>query len=68
MGKVLVIAEHLDAAEIAPEVIAALLGCYGVEMAPGRLVDAHDAVVAADAIGYPVAVKAAYGGGGRGQP
>ena len=35
-----------------------MLGRYGVAMAAGRLVPFDEAVAAADAIGYPVAVKA----------
>jgi acyl-CoA synthetase (NDP forming)/GNAT superfamily N-acetyltransferase len=45
--------DALDLAEI-----RALLGAYGVEMAPSRLVPVDGAVAAADEIGYPVAVKA----------
>jgi acyl-CoA synthetase (NDP forming)/GNAT superfamily N-acetyltransferase len=43
----------LDLAEI-----RTLVGSYGVEMAPSRLVPVDAAVAAADDIGYPVAVKA----------
>ncbi len=64
-GASAIVAEHLDGSEIAPEVAAALLGCYGVTMASGRLVDAGEAVRAADAIGYPVAVKALHRRVGR---
>lgn len=53
-----IVAAEVDAAEIPPDVVAALLGCYGVAMAAGRLVDSADAVTAAERIGYPVAIKA----------
>jgi acyl-CoA synthetase (NDP forming) len=43
-----------------PEVATALLSCYGIPLAPGRVVrTAQDAVAAADALGYPVVLKAA---------
>ena len=65
LGAGLIIGANIDAAEIPPDVAAALLGCYGVEMAPGRLVDARDAVAAAELIGYPVAIKALHRRVGR---
>jgi acyl-CoA synthetase (NDP forming)/RimJ/RimL family protein N-acetyltransferase len=64
-GAAALIAERVDAGEGPPEVIAALLACYGVTMAEGRLVDVADAVAAADAIGYPVAIKAQHRRVGR---
>ncbi len=43
---------------LTPEEIHSVLGRYGVVMAVGKLVPFDEAVAAADAIGYPVAVKA----------
>jgi acyl-CoA synthetase (NDP forming)/GNAT superfamily N-acetyltransferase len=42
-----------------PPAVEALLACYGIKLAAGRLVDSGDAGDAADALEYPVAVKAA---------
>lgn len=43
---------------LSPEAVATLLGCYGVEVWPARLVrSAEEAVAAADDLGWPVAVK-----------
>ena len=52
------IADHLDAGTMAPSALRALLDAYGVEMPPTTIVDADDAVAAAEQIGFPVAVKA----------
>jgi acyl-CoA synthetase (NDP forming) len=60
-----IIAERVDAGEVPPESVAALLACYGVTMADGRRVDAAGAVDAAEAIGYPVAIKAEHRRVGR---
>ncbi len=60
-----IIAERVDAGEVPPEAVAALLACYGVTMADGRRVDAAGAVDAAEAIGYPVAIKAEHRRVGR---
>jgi acyl-CoA synthetase (NDP forming)/RimJ/RimL family protein N-acetyltransferase len=57
-GASAIIADYVDDGDAPPEVVAALLACYGVTMADGRLVEATDAVAAADEIGYPVAIKA----------
>jgi acyl-CoA synthetase (NDP forming) len=53
-----VIETNLDRGVPTPEVARALLECYGVAMASGRLVDAADAAQTALEIGFPVAVKA----------
>ncbi|HLM18839.1 MAG TPA: GNAT family N-acetyltransferase, partial [Acidimicrobiia bacterium] len=42
-----------------PSTVQDLLACYGITLAAGRLVDIDDAGDAADALEYPVAVKAA---------
>jgi acyl-CoA synthetase (NDP forming)/RimJ/RimL family protein N-acetyltransferase len=60
-----IVAAQIDAIEIPPDVVASLLHCYGVAMADGRLVDAADAVKAAQEIGYPVAIKALHRRVGR---
>ncbi|MFW2332264.1 GNAT family N-acetyltransferase [Ilumatobacter sp.] len=57
-GAEAIVARHLDAGEMPPEPLADLLAGYGVAMPVTRLVDAADAVSVANAIGYPVAVKA----------
>jgi acyl-CoA synthetase (NDP forming)/GNAT superfamily N-acetyltransferase len=59
------IAANLDNGDTPPEVIAALLACYGVTMANGRFVAAEDAAAVAAEIGYPVAVKAGHRRVGR---
>lgn len=59
------LADHLDAGTMPPGVIRALLDAYGVDMPPTTIVDSHDAVATADAIGYPVAVKAGHRRRGR---
>jgi acyl-CoA synthetase (NDP forming)/GNAT superfamily N-acetyltransferase len=41
-----------------PQEVGALLAAYGITMAPTMKVNADDAVEAADAVGYPVAIKA----------
>lgn len=48
-----------------PETIRYLLGTYGVAMPATVLVNADNAVAAADDLGYPVAVKALHRGLGR---
>jgi acyl-CoA synthetase (NDP forming)/RimJ/RimL family protein N-acetyltransferase len=60
-----IIDARVDAGEVPPEGVAALLACYGVTMADGRLVDADDAISTAEAIGYPVAIKAQHRRVGR---
>jgi acyl-CoA synthetase (NDP forming) len=60
-----VIAANVDHGVLTPEVARALLDCYGVAMAPGRLVNAPDAPHIAREIGFPVAVKATHRGVGR---
>jgi acyl-CoA synthetase (NDP forming)/RimJ/RimL family protein N-acetyltransferase len=52
-------------AVVDPHVVEALLECYGVRLAAGRLVDAADAPDVADQLGYPIAVKAAHRRVGR---
>jgi acyl-CoA synthetase (NDP forming)/GNAT superfamily N-acetyltransferase len=43
-----------------PDVAAGLLACYGIPLAPGRVVASADAAVAAaEVLGYPVVLKAA---------
>ena len=64
-GAAALIAEHVGDDAAPPEVVAALLACYGVTMAEGRLVDASAAVEAAETIGYPVAIKAQHRRVGR---
>jgi acyl-CoA synthetase (NDP forming)/RimJ/RimL family protein N-acetyltransferase len=58
-GAAAIVAERVDDDGTAtPDVVAALLACYGVTIVEARLVAASDAVQAAQAIGYPVAIKA----------
>jgi acyl-CoA synthetase (NDP forming)/RimJ/RimL family protein N-acetyltransferase len=64
-GASAIIAEHVDDGDAPPEVVAALLACYGVTMAEGRLVEATDAAATAETIGYPVAIKALHRRVGR---
>ena len=47
------------------EQTAFVLGAYGIAVPPTRLVVADDAVAAADAVGYPIAVKALHRHVGR---
>jgi acyl-CoA synthetase (NDP forming)/RimJ/RimL family protein N-acetyltransferase len=53
-----VIAANLEHGVATAQVARQLLECYGVAMAPGRLVDAAEAAGVAREIGFPVAVKA----------
>ena len=59
-GAARVIRAAIDAGHdlLSPEEVHSVLGRYGVAMAAARLVPFDEAVAAADAIGYPVAVKA----------
>lgn len=50
---------------VPPERVRALLAAYGVRFPATRLVVADDAVAAAEAIGYPVAIKALRRAAGR---
>jgi ATP-grasp domain len=53
-----VIDAMLAAGASGPQEVGALLAAYGITMAPTRRVRADHAVEAADAVGYPVAIKA----------
>jgi acyl-CoA synthetase (NDP forming)/GNAT superfamily N-acetyltransferase len=59
-GAARVIRAAIDAGHdlLPPEQIHSVLGRYGVAMAASRLVPFDEAVATADALGYPVAVKA----------
>lgn len=59
------VADHLDVGTMAPGALRALLDAYGIDMPPTTIVDADDAVVTAETIGYPVAVKAEHRRRGR---
>jgi acyl-CoA synthetase (NDP forming)/RimJ/RimL family protein N-acetyltransferase len=59
------IADHLDAGTMTPAVLRELLAAYGIEMPPTTIVDAADAVAAAERVGFPVAVKAEHRRRGR---
>ena len=53
------LAEAPDGRWLAPDQVAALLGCYGIEMAEWRLgATPEEAAAAADELGGPVALKA----------
>ena len=54
-----------DRVRLDAEQTAFVLGAYGIAVPPTRLVVADDAVPAADAVGYPVAVKALHRHVGR---
>ncbi len=53
-----IITEHLDRGSMPPRDLRALLEAYGVTMVMTELAGPADAVAAAEAVGYPVAVKA----------
>ncbi len=53
-----IIADHLDEGSMPPRQVRELLDAYGVTMPVTELVTGADAIAAADAVGYPVAVKA----------
>jgi acyl-CoA synthetase (NDP forming)/GNAT superfamily N-acetyltransferase len=53
-----IVREHLPTGTMSPPAISALLAAYGIRMAETELVPPADAVRAARAVGYPVAVKA----------
>jgi acyl-CoA synthetase (NDP forming)/RimJ/RimL family protein N-acetyltransferase len=48
-----------------PSVARAVLACYGIDLAEGRLVASGEAGEAAEAVGFPVAVKASHRRVGR---
>ena len=50
--------EHLGSGTMPPPAIGELLATYGVRMSSTELVEATDAPDVADAVGYPVAIKA----------
>ena len=57
IGADAIIAEHLSSGTMAPGPLRELLTSYGVTMPRTELVDIDDAVAAAEAVGYPAAVK-----------
>lgn len=52
-------------AALDPDDVRAVFAAYGIAMPPTRRVAARDAVAAAEAIGFPVALKAVHRGVGR---
>jgi acyl-CoA synthetase (NDP forming)/GNAT superfamily N-acetyltransferase len=52
------VAEHLESGSMTPEALCEMLASYAVAMPETRLVDAADALWAAQQFGFPVAVKA----------
>jgi acyl-CoA synthetase (NDP forming)/GNAT superfamily N-acetyltransferase len=59
------VAEHLASGHMPPDSIRRLLDSYGVSMPPTELVPADAAIRTANAMGYPVAIKALHRHVGR---